>query len=200
MEGEELVFYLIGWVISGSIAAAIAHTKGRNPVGWFFGGALLGCVGIIIVAVLPNIKEQENFRHQTQMRERRLQEQLLQEQVKNEAFRRHAMGRIDHHDEHLGIDTRSLPQNLPSNQNPQQLYLNQTAGPPPLTPTGTSTESLPVEWYVMQNQQRVGPMTVRQVANMWQADLLQPASLVWSPRLNDWVPVHQIPEVVALLS
>ena len=55
MQGElaaQLVIQLVVWVICGGICSAIASSKGRTPVGWFFGG-LLGIIGIIIIAVLP---------------------------------------------------------------------------------------------------------------------------------------------------
>lgn len=35
----------------------IAHRKGRSAVGWFFGGFLLGGIGLIIISCLSNKKE-----------------------------------------------------------------------------------------------------------------------------------------------
>jgi len=104
--------------VFGAIASAIASSKGRSTVGWFFGGFFLTWIGIVIVAVLPNLKEQK-FKEEAMDREnRRLREQLMQEQIKTEAFRRHAAARLDAHDTHLGIDTRSVASALPG-ANPQ---------------------------------------------------------------------------------
>lgn len=46
------------WLLCGIISAIIASGKGRSGIGWFFGGILLGPLGIIIVAVLPKIKSE----------------------------------------------------------------------------------------------------------------------------------------------
>ena len=40
-------------VISTIACPIIASKKGRSGVGWFFGGLLLGGIGLIIIACLP---------------------------------------------------------------------------------------------------------------------------------------------------
>ena len=104
----EVGVQLIIMVILGAVAAAIAGSKGRSAIGWFFGGLFLGLIGIIIVAVLPNLKEAEARRDHDRSERRRLREQLQQERMKSEAYRRHAAARLDAHDQHLGVDTRQL--------------------------------------------------------------------------------------------
>jgi hypothetical protein len=113
MEGELLVIRLIVMVVFGAIAAAIASSKGRSVVGWFFGGFFLTLIGVIIVSVLPNLKEQRSKEEAIERENRRLREQLVQEQIKTEAFRRHASARLDAHDSHIGVDTRSISTALP---------------------------------------------------------------------------------------
>lgn len=44
-------------VVSMIICPIIAHNKGRSAFGWFFGGLLLGGIGIIIVACLSGKNE-----------------------------------------------------------------------------------------------------------------------------------------------
>jgi hypothetical protein len=115
---EALVAQLVVLIVFGCIASAIASSKGRSTVGWFFAGFFLHLIGIVIVAVLPNLKEQK-FKEEAMEREnRRLREQLMQEQIKTEAFRRHASARLDAHDSQLGIDTRAAASALPG-ANPQ---------------------------------------------------------------------------------
>ena len=104
---EGLYIWLVVRAICGLIAVAIASSKGRSQVGWFFGGFFLTIIGIIIVAVLPNLTEKKRREEEIALENRRLREQLIQEQIKTEAFRRHASARLDAHDEHLGMDTRS---------------------------------------------------------------------------------------------
>jgi hypothetical protein len=47
--------WLVLWALFALIPAAIASTKGRSPVGWFFIGVLLSPIlAAVIVAVLPS--------------------------------------------------------------------------------------------------------------------------------------------------
>jgi hypothetical protein len=119
--GVIIAIQLIFGLICGGVSAAIASSKGRSVIGWFFGGLFLGWVGIVVVCVLPNLKEQR-FKEEAMEREnRRLREQLMQEQIKTETFRQHAAARLDAHDGHLGIDTRSVITALPAPDNPAAL-------------------------------------------------------------------------------
>lgn len=45
---------IIVTVIAMIICPIIAHKKGRSVFGWFFGGLLLGGIGIIIVSCLSD--------------------------------------------------------------------------------------------------------------------------------------------------
>ena len=44
---------IIVTVISMIVCPIVAHAKVRSAAGWFFGGLLLGGIGIIIIACLP---------------------------------------------------------------------------------------------------------------------------------------------------
>ena len=49
------IFGIIGIIVTAISMIAcpiIAHHKGRSAVGWFFGGLLLGGIGLIIVSCL----------------------------------------------------------------------------------------------------------------------------------------------------
>ncbi|MBI1375555.1 MAG: DUF4339 domain-containing protein [Phycisphaera sp.] len=111
--GAILVLGLIIRVICGAVAAAIASSKGRTPVGWFFAGFVFSIIGIIIIAVLSNVKDQRMKEDRQERENRRLREQLRQERMKSEAFRQHASARLDAHDNHAGIDTRQANMSLP---------------------------------------------------------------------------------------
>ncbi len=60
MEGLGIfgVIGVIVTVISMIACPIIAHGKGRSAVGWFFGGFLLGGIGLIIVACLSDKSKQ----------------------------------------------------------------------------------------------------------------------------------------------
>lgn len=103
-----LIFYIVVPAIFGAVASSIAKGKHRDPVGWFFGGFFLGVMGIIIVAVLSDPEADKNKHKAHDDESRRLREQLKQERMKNEVFRKQAYARLDVHDEHLDVDTRSI--------------------------------------------------------------------------------------------
>lgn len=112
-----LAFQLIVALVCGIITAAIASGKGRSGVGWFFVGFLTGIIGIIIAACMSNLKQEQAYRMQTQIEQRRLQEQLRQERMKTETMRQYTMTRLDMHDHTLGVDTRgqnALPGAMPT--------------------------------------------------------------------------------------
>jgi hypothetical protein len=111
MEGFGLQVILpIGF---GALCAALAHSRGRTPVGWFFIGFFLSCIGLIIILVLPNVKEEEAKHAALDDANRSLRERLRQEQMKNEAFRQHAAQRLDAHDRQLDVDTRQTGDKIP---------------------------------------------------------------------------------------
>jgi hypothetical protein len=118
---ELLLLSLIIRVVCGVISAAIASSKGRSVVGWFFGGFFLQIIGIIIVAVLPNVNQQRAIQAHADRERHRLREQIRQERMKNESFRQYTMGRLDVHDRQLGVDTKSYHPGLPESQQVQAL-------------------------------------------------------------------------------
>ncbi len=53
--------WLIVWLLCGVVTAIIAPSKGRNPVGCFFIGMVLGIFGIILVAVPPSVEQRTSY-------------------------------------------------------------------------------------------------------------------------------------------
>jgi len=181
---DGLVIQLVIITICGFIAAAIANSKGRSVVGWFFGGFLLGIVGVIIVAVLPNLKAQREKEEYAERENRRLREQLRQERIKAESFRRHAQARLDTHDEHLGIDSRGAEARLtgPNDRNAGLLEGD--------SPGGGST----AHWYYEQSGQAIGPTTAEDIKQQLRGGTLAGQTLVWNESLGDWAPAHAVAE------
>jgi predicted Zn finger-like uncharacterized protein len=95
-------------IILGVLCAAVAHSKGRNVIGWFFIGFFLGLIGLILVLVVSNLKEAKEKEAHLEMEQRRLREQLRQERLKTEQFHKYARVRLDTHDQELNIDTRHV--------------------------------------------------------------------------------------------
>ena len=176
-----LSIQLILAVICGLIASAIAAKKGRNKVGWFFGGFFLGILGIIIVAVLSNIKERKAYREQAESERRRLREQLMQERMKSEAFRGHVAGRLDAHDEELGVSTRALG----SGQVSPAHQLSDGAEQQALS-LDSLTDSPNRQWYYALDGKTVGPVGEPQLKRMFRAGRLDATTYVWSEELGEW--------------
>lgn len=177
--------FLIIWVICGIIAAAIAHNKGRNAFGWFFGGLFLGLVGIVIVACLSNLKEQEAYRQYQETERRRLREQLRQEQMKTEAFRQYSMTRLDTHDQVLGIDTRSTPQ-LASGQ--ATGFLPESGDPP--DPNVVPLDQSLAVWYYEHQGDTIGPVTEREIRTLLTSGTVTQTTLVWTEGFANWQPLN----------
>ena len=198
--------FLIIWFICGVIAAAIASAKGRNVVGWFFGGFFLGLIGIVIVACLSNKKEEEKYRQQVAQENRRLREKLDQERLRSEAFRQHVAGRLDSHDAQLGVDTRSLQAALPGPGQFEQpkfplpdelesLFVNDT---PPAAPAAASAPPAPNskpsgrQWYFERNGESHGPVLEPELLGMFDDGRLDGATLVWTEALSEWVAAKRV--------
>jgi len=187
---------LVLLTVFGVVASVIANSKGRSTVGWFFGGFFLGVVGVVIVAVLPNLKVQREKEARIERENRRLRERLRQEQVKSESFRRHTTARLDVHDEQLGLDTRSLDALPESGQPPLQLAgdseadeLSQLAAardgtPPP--PAGSR------DWYYERNGEVHGPLRESHLADLFATRQLAASTLVWTEDLGDWTEARAI--------
>ena len=218
--GPERDFVLIQLIlvsICGAVAAVIASNKGRSGIGWFFGGFFLGIIGIVIVAVLPNLKEQKAKETAIERENRRLREQLMQEQIKGEAFRQHTAERLDIHDVQLGVDTRSTS---PALSGPADalalgfepaLPLDESLGadrrapsasptaPPPqrqLPPEGTRSGERPPSssrlWYYHVNGQQYGPIGEDGLVRLIQSKQVTAQTMVWTEQLKDWKMAGQI--------
>ena len=171
-------------LICAVIAALIASRKGRSVVGWAFGGFFLGLIGVIIVACLPNRKEERAHRARSEREQRRLREQLRQEKLKSEAFRRHSTARFDAHDHVLGVDTRSTQVLLGE---PSDRGLTQSGGdsvPPPVAAAAW--------WYYEANGESKGPVSELEIKNLLQLGKIGSTSLLWTEGLSEWTRANEI--------
>jgi type II secretory pathway pseudopilin PulG len=210
---------IIFLIITGLVASAIANSKGRNAVGWFFGGFFFHIIGILIVAVLPNLTEQKRKEEEIALENRRLREQLIQEQIKTEAFRRHASARLDAHDEHLGVDTRSNATALPAPEmngalpdltGNDDLRLSaepiaETFGQPlsqvrqgqvqPANGAASPSPSPSVvaarQWYFEQNGTTRGPYSDSQLVALIQSGEIVSTTLLWTEQIG-WKKANEI--------
>ncbi len=189
---EILIRLLVGG-IGGGVCLAIAHAKGRNKVGWFFLGFFVGFIfhicgvwiPILIVSVLPNLKEVRAREEHIARENRRLREQLRQERMKSEAFRQHTQSRLDAHDDTLGIDTRSIHTALPGAAEAHGGLLESHAGAP---------DDGMAQWYYELNGESVGPTSTEQIARLLREGHLHAGTLVWAEHLGDWTTAAEVPD------
>jgi hypothetical protein len=187
-EGEEIVVQLLVSGVFGAITAAIAASKGRNAVGWFFLGFFFACIALIIILCLSNLKEEEAKWAANEIEQRRLREQLRQEQLKNEALRQHTAARLDIHDKKLGIDTRDVPAALPLDlMTKPRLITEPPANPPPGLP--------PDDWYTNEGGTQQGPYTFKLLHARARQGTLAPDTLVWVRGMEEWQFAHTVPNL-----
>ena len=200
-DGAFLLFSLILRCVFGAIAAAIASGKGRTPVGWFFGGFFIGLIGIIIIACLSNLNEEQARLKRDQEEKRRLREQLRQEQMKNESFRDYTMQRLDAHDEALQIETRNVQAQpaLTGGTTGAGKYFNKdvATAPPPDSPE--VPEALEEEWYYSKEGRRLGPLSLHELQQMAAAGEIAPDTLVWSESMADWAAAGEVPKLASTI-
>jgi hypothetical protein len=181
-DGEEIIIRLVIGLVFGGITSAIAASKGRNAVGWFFLGFFFACISLIIILCLSNVKEEEARWSANEIEQRRLREQLRQEQLKNEALRQHTAARLDLHDKELGIDTRQASPGISVGSIPPRKLLVGDA--PAAPPQGLSAEN----WYVNETEGQGGPYTFALLQARARQGTLSADTLVWVEGMEDWQP------------
>ena len=177
----------------GGAVAAIAHGKGRSPVGWFFVGFFFGIIGLIVVLVSSNVNQEKYWRARQDEENRRLREQLRQERIKHETLREYTMKRLDVHDQVLGVDTKSL-QVLPGENAPAALSYAEPGTPQPAPAEVIPQPPKSNAWYFEQNGETRGPVSGEMIQTMLADGQLSGHTLLWADHLPDWRPAAVIPE------
>ncbi len=181
---------LLIYMVVGGITAAIASSKGRNPVGWFFLGFFFSCIAIILVLVLPNLKEIKAKEERLEEENRRIREQVRQEQMRLEAFREQTNLRLERHDQVLQINT------APRADAP--LGLGAGAAVPPSLPGNAPDNQLPV-WFYVKGSNRCGPVSLGAVRALFTGGEVNAESLFWRTGMHEWQAGKNIPEIRNLL-
>ncbi|MBL8754855.1 MAG: DUF4339 domain-containing protein [Planctomycetes bacterium] len=173
LANDAFFIQLAVWAVFGLICAIIAHGRGRSPVAWFFIGALLSCIGLILVLVLPDLKQQEEKERRHQLETRRLREQLAKERQIADLRHNQVEQRLGVHDQALGLDTSAPAQIAGSGQAPPQL------------PNST-------QWYYARGTERLGPVSAETIRHLLQANAVHRSTLVWTEGMPDWKALDQV--------
>jgi len=210
-------------LVFGGICAAIANSKGRSPIAWFFVGIFAGCIGLIIILCLSNENERMAQLEAQNVQNRRLQEQLRQEQMKSESLRQHTLSRLDRHDDVLGIDTRETAPQLemdsaprdpfaPISQMPQYQSQPQPQPRPLATPDLTpeprnvpewDKEPSPDDdkeiWYYEYGGTERGPVSINELIKLKTISVFDENSKVRKDGMENWEPAKLQPSLGRVL-
>jgi len=204
MDNPMLAIQLVLGLVFGIISAAVASSKGRSVVGWFFLSFLFGLIPMIVVCCLSNLTEEKSFKEHALREQHRLREQLAQERLKAEAFRSHTYDRLDTHDRVLGVDTRSgnplgaTGPMLLESHDPADALAALAGGPAAAGNVGTAPSASPSVgqeeriWYYECSGQAVGPITAGDLGRLVQNRQISPSTLVWCQSMTDWAPLAQV--------
>lgn len=193
MEG---LIQLITMTIFGIVCALIANSRGRSGVGWFFIGFFLGCIGLIIVLVLPDLRVLEEREKRLRRENQRLKERLQMD--RHVADRRHSdtVRRLEAHDQALGVDTSP---SLEDTEHPEALAA-------PAEESGSLNDDFPphdyesLSWYYVEAGEQVGPVDFNNLARLWVQGRINTITLVWQENMEDWMKISDMPGLEDRLS
>ena len=160
----ETIGVLIGMGLIGAICASIASARGRSPVGWFFFGAFFGCLALILVLTLPDLKKIEAEKGELELANRQLREQLAKDRAVADLRHDTVERRLGAHDEVLQLDTSNR---RPTNQLPPVPVVSRV-------------------WYYAAGQERRGPFSIEEFRSLVSTGTVTLDTLVWSEGMSGW--------------
>lgn len=180
----QLVIQLVVGGVFGIVCAIMAPDRGRSAVGWFFIGFFLGCVGLIILLLIPNLKVEAEKQRRHEEETRRLREQLKKErQVADQRYDVHGH-RLTAHDRALGVDT--APAELPHDE-----------GAPPPLPENAGAPAAPArQWFYAVGGERHGPVSGEELRSLWLDEQVPDSAIVWSEGMGDWQPIGEVGDML----
>lgn len=188
MDGILPLFFMC---LLGGICAMIAHSKGRNAVGWFFCGLVFHFIALIIIIALSDPKAERAVLNAQLELNRRLRNQGQRTRRKVDQLATHTLSRLDQHDRALGMDSRSLAPPLDAKSArvmPPALPLARSgARPAPILPNRPRIEEAPAIWFWNDGSEaRLGPVTIHDLRLAVMRHRLLPQSLVWTDGMETW--------------
>ncbi len=188
MEGVGIQFVVM--LVFGGICAAIASSKGRSPVGWFFVGMFGGCIGLILILVLSDLKKAEARHQRLQTENRRLREKLDKDRMVADRRFVETNRRLEVHDVALDIDTGAR---IEEGARPELEASEER--PPDLDPPPAGNKMSPhygKQWYYAMDSQESPPLSFAGLRRLWQKGQLDATTLVWSTGMSDWRSIGDI--------
>ncbi len=194
---EVLVFQLLIAVVFGIICAAIASSRGRSGIAWFFIGFFAGCIGLIIVLCLPNLKEEQAKHMQLQRENRRLRERQRKDRQTADQRQTQTEQRLGLHDQALDLDTSRQVEGRASRG-----HLEHTGkpSPPPMdSPRSKRPPKLKnpekVWFYEDQNSLEQGPVSQGQLKLLLKVNEITLTTQVWRDPWTQWRVLEEVEEL-----
>jgi hypothetical protein len=177
--GTSLFIVVLVRAAFGTACALIAQSRGRSPIGWFFVGFFVACIGLILVLVLPDLKVQQERERHLADENRRLRERLRKDRMVADERHAEIARRVGAHDVALGVDTsQPAAQALPGHDAP----------PPASDPAGVRSS----QWYWAQGLDRRGPVEFRALQALWRDGRVTAQTLVWCTGMPKWIAVREV--------
>ena len=187
-----LLIQLIIWLAFGVACAMIASSRGRSGIAWFFIGLVSGCLGLIIVLVLPNLKEEQARLERLQRENRRLRERQRKDRQGADRRQSQTQQRLGLHDQALDIDSsRQLESESPER-------LSQGGGsqkPPPFKRKHPLQKSETKRWFycVDDNNNEQGPLSDRQIIHLFKSNEINLDTAIWRDPWPEWRTLRDVP-------
>jgi hypothetical protein len=178
-----LLIVLLIKVVFGGICAAIADSRGRNAVGWFFVGALFDCIALVILLVIPDLKKQQAMEQKLRDENRLLREQVRSNRLVHDQRLDTTDRRLAIHDRARGVDT-SAPAEIAAPA--------AAATPPPPLPAGTRPGFDGVGWHYARQDRANGPVSFADLKALFRSGDLTAESLVWSDGMPSWTAARDV--------
>ena len=169
----EVVVQLGIAAVFGTIVAVIAEKRGRSALGWFFVGFFTGCIGLILVLVLPDQRVAQERERRLAAENRRLKEELRKDRMVADQRHGEVERRLRVHDTALGVDTAPAAQALP---------------PAPSAPHGSPPQSM--HWWYVENGTRQGPIAFSELQGLWNVGAVDASTKVWATGMAQWVAIQ----------
>jgi len=188
-------------VVFGAICAVVASGRGRSAVGWFFIGFFFGCLGLIILLVIPDLRIEEQRRGRLNRENRRLREQLRKDRMVADARHDDASRRLQAHDRALGVDTAPARPDLIGGEQEVagQIQVGQPAasagvGPPFVhsASPGGGLDHRASQWYFADAEGRQGPVSFTVLRSVWAQGAINAETYVWAEGMTDWLAIASV--------
>lgn len=196
--------YPVAGIVFGAICAVLAQGRGRSALAWFVLGFLFNCLALIIVLVLPDLRDEEGRHVRLSEETRRLRERVRLD--RHVADRRHeeVQRRLGAHDFALGLDTAPPLPALAMKKPAPVPGPGLPPGAPEVADPADSPENQPpfanLPWFHARDGVQQGPIGFAALRGLWRDGGIDGRTFVWSRGMKEWQRIEELPGLGEALS